>query len=98
MHFKILPISYGFISWIHDVEILKFSILKPFYQTLWSSLFCYTWPKKKRLAGILMFFARLSPNNLKLKIESFSLFNIAINLINLAAKAIVPEKQYIYFI
>lgn len=27
MHFKILPISYGY-SWIHDVEILKLSVAK----------------------------------------------------------------------
>lgn len=53
---------------------------------------------KKNLICILIFIANLSHFNLKLKMESFSLSNMAINLINLAANAVVPRKHYINFI
>lgn len=45
-----------------------------------------------------MFIARLSPNNLNLKIESFSVSDMEIFFINLGANAVVPGMHYINYI
>lgn len=45
-----------------------------------------------------MFIARLSPNNLNLKIESFSVSDMEFFFINLGANAVVPGMHYINYI
>lgn len=45
-----------------------------------------------------MFIARLSPNNLNLKIESFSVSDMDFFFINLGANAVVPGMHYINYI
>lgn len=45
-----------------------------------------------------MFIARLSPNNLNLKIESFSVSDMEFFFINLGANVVVPGMHYINYI
>lgn len=45
-----------------------------------------------------MFIARLSPNNLNLKIESFSVSDMEFFFINLGANAVVPGMHNINYI